>query len=657
MSTAVGKEDRAGRILIIDDLRENRLLLALHLRAKQYELLEAADGLEGLHIARREQPDLILLDVMMPRMNGYEVCQALKSDPLTQDIPIIIVSALRDASSRVQGIEAGADEFLSRPHDRDELLVRVRSLIQLRRTRMALQREHDKLRLLYNVSQTIMGHLDLEQIMAAMVKAMEAFWIEARANIFLLDEAGRVTHKLLAPYRSPIPANKLASIVMAEGFAGWVVHHRRGDIIADVDADDRWVRLPGQPDTVRAAMAVPLAKAGQVIGLITLTHPRPGYFEPEHMDLLQAIAGQAATVIQNARYFQEINEKQRKLEALLSQSTDAVITTDEEYAVTRVNHAAETLLSLREGEIIGRPLSDIPQLNWLLPLFEQAHSLPVTEEVALEKGRIVVSSVSLVQDVGYLVVVQDITKLKAVEQQRLEIERREKLRLRETFGRYVSPRLAEHILADNPAILARRERRQAVVLFADLRNFTQMLSNMPAGEAIELLNEFFDNMTEVVYTNEGTIFDLIGDELEVGFNVPLDQPDAAQRAVKTAIAMQARFDQLEREWSRRADTRLGLGIGLDMGDVLIGNVGARTHMNYAMVGRVVNTAHRLVELAGNGQILLSPQVYATVVQSPGLLAEQIQCRPLGPVKIKGIAEPQMIYLVESKSTFAGLIPA
>lgn len=110
-------------ILVIDDREDNRLLLSSQLKTQGYEMLHAEDGLIGLNMARQQKPALILLDVMMPTISGYDVCQKLKADAATKGIPIIMVTALRDVQYRVKGIESGADEFLSRPYDRAELLV------------------------------------------------------------------------------------------------------------------------------------------------------------------------------------------------------------------------------------------------------------------------------------------------------------------------------------------------------------------------------------------------------------------------------------------------------------------------------------------------------------------------------------------------------
>ena len=112
-------------ILIIDDSPVNHKLLATQLREANYHILSVTSGPEGLQVVQSQSVDLIMLDVMMPDMDGFEVCRRLKSNPKTSDIPIIFLTALRDISYRLKGIEAGGDEFLSRPHNREELLLRV----------------------------------------------------------------------------------------------------------------------------------------------------------------------------------------------------------------------------------------------------------------------------------------------------------------------------------------------------------------------------------------------------------------------------------------------------------------------------------------------------------------------------------------------------
>ena len=123
----------AGRILIVDDLAENRDLLTRLLVGDGHLVYTATNGAGALELVAREQPDLVLLDVMMPRLNGFEVCRELKRNPSTRLIPVVLVTALYDSEDKMRGIEAGADDFLTKPVNQHELQARVRSLLRVKR--------------------------------------------------------------------------------------------------------------------------------------------------------------------------------------------------------------------------------------------------------------------------------------------------------------------------------------------------------------------------------------------------------------------------------------------------------------------------------------------------------------------------------------------
>jgi two-component system cell cycle response regulator len=121
-----------GRVLVVDDVSTNRIVLKVKLADACYEVLQAANGLTGLEIARRELPDVILLDLDLPDISGIEVCRRLRADPATRTIPIVMVTALDDAVARCAALAAGADDFLSKPLDDQVLLARLRSLLRAR---------------------------------------------------------------------------------------------------------------------------------------------------------------------------------------------------------------------------------------------------------------------------------------------------------------------------------------------------------------------------------------------------------------------------------------------------------------------------------------------------------------------------------------------
>jgi class 3 adenylate cyclase len=225
---------------------------------------------------------------------------------------------------------------------------------------------------------------------------------------------------------------------------------------------------------------------------------------------------------------------------------------------------------------------------------------------------------------------------KELEGRRLAAEVQEKEAIRKTFSRYLSPRLAERVLAQGGDVFRNLSTRTAVVaLFADLRGFTRLSETVPVSSIVPMLNEFFAVLTGAAHENEGTVFSMAGDSMLVGFNVPVPQPDAAERALQTARSMIERFAPVAKRWRAEHGLATGIGIGIEAGEAVAGNVGAASFMSYTIIGDPVNVAARLMQRAAPNELLIGPGA-ARALRAQLEKADALDRRR---VELKGKAEP------------------
>ena len=355
-----------GRVLVVDDTPVNLKLLADLLAAKGYTVATATSGAEALARIEAEPLDLVLLDVMMPGMSGYEVCRKIRDNPATVMLPVVMVTALDPAQERVKGIEAGADDFLTKPIHQPELLARVRSLLRV---------------------------------------------------------------KML---------------------------------------------------------------------------------------------------------WDQVAELNRTLE--------------------------------------GR----------------------VAEQVA-------------------------------------QLERLGRLR------RFFSPQLAEAIVSGGADDPLRSHRREITVVFLDLRGFTAFAETAEPEEIMGVLREYHAAMGQLILEHEGTLERFTGDGMMIFFNDPTPVPDPQERAVRMALAMRERVDDLVRVWRKRG-YELDFGVGIAQGYATLGAIGFEGRWDYGAIGTVTNLAARLCGEAQPGQILISRRLYSA-------LEERIEAMPVGEMSLKGFSRPVSVYNV------------
>lgn len=203
------------RILVVDDIEANVRLLQAKLSAEYYDVLTASDGVTALHLAAADQPDVILLDVMMPGLDGFEVCRRLKADAATRHIPVVMVTALDGREDRITGLEAGADDFLTKPLDDLMLFARVRSLTRLKATTEELRKREESGRRL---------------------GLLEAGGLQARTSggrILIVDDqtrqAERMAAELSTEHRVTIEADPAKALMSARGAVDLMIVNAASD--------------------------------------------------------------------------------------------------------------------------------------------------------------------------------------------------------------------------------------------------------------------------------------------------------------------------------------------------------------------------------------------------------------------------------------------
>jgi adenylate cyclase len=218
------------------------------------------------------------------------------------------------------------------------------------------------------------------------------------------------------------------------------------------------------------------------------------------------------------------------------------------------------------------------------------------------------------------------------------VERRARQRTVRFLSSYVSPDVVKRLLESEQELQFGGQRAHITVLFSDIRGFTALSERISPEEVVELLNEYFGEMTKIIFDHEGTLDKFMGDAIMVFFGHPERREDDALRAVRTALAMQERMRRLQTRWEVEEKESIGVGIGISTGDVVVGNVGTSEKAEYTAIGNDVNLAFRLQALAEAGEILIGETTWRE-------LDGCVEVKQQEPVRVKGKSEPVAIYRV------------
>lgn len=311
-------ENFTSTILIVDDEPAIRVGLEELLTAEGYTVACASTGAEAMTKAAELTPDLIMLDVMMPDMDGFAVCRRLRADALLAEAPIIMVTALADRDSRLRGFEAGADDYISKPIDIHELLARVRTTTRLNRYRRllteqtrrrqaeeTLQRQLEELVILHAVARAGAETVSEDALIERATQMMDHLLGADCFGVFLLDETAGVL-RAHPSYRPCGPGTPQVIPLEGRHIFGRVAADGRPRYIPDIDDEtEHWEAIP----SIHSILCAPLPTGERIIGAVNAGSARRDAFTADDERLLVTFANQLATAIEKVRLMNTLEQR------------------------------------------------------------------------------------------------------------------------------------------------------------------------------------------------------------------------------------------------------------------------------------------------------------------------------------------------------------
>jgi PAS domain S-box-containing protein len=514
-------------------------------------------------------------------------------------------------------------------------------LEELRDTFSASEVERRNLQALAEINQVINSSLDLNTVLNEVIDTIIRLTGAERAFLMLRDDRGELEIKTARNWeRESVGAGdvEISRTIIDRVLA-------QGEAVLTTNATED-PRFGGQHSVVaynlRSILCVPLKVKGQLTGVIYADNKaKAALFSPRERDLLTSFAHQAAVALENARLFAsvqatlaEVTELKNLMEDVFASIASGVITSDIEDKITLCNRAAERILATPSNVLVGSSLGELlPKLADELPekvtqvKFKDMRVIDLEVRPVLDGRGSVALSLNLTplktaddSTRGVAMVVDDLT-----ERRRLEAQRR-------LFERMVSPAVIEQL--DPDRLQLGGQLREITTLFADIRGFTSFSEQIDPATLVSVLNEYLAGAAEAVLAEEGTIDKFQGDAIMAWFNAPIPQKDHSLRAARAALGIRQAVYQVRQRMEPRF--RLSFGVGIHVGEGLLGLVGTRKRLDYTAIGDSVNTAKRLQENAAPDQILVSAAAVAR-------MKDAAELRPVPPLQAHGKRQPLEVF--------------
>lgn len=374
---------RSPCILIVDDDNDFVVMASQLLGYAGYRTLTATSGdaaLDLLHQlstdAQEDGVDLVLLDVMLPGIDGVEVCRRLRQAPALRHIPIILVTALDTADQVITGLDAGADDYITKPFEPAVLLARIRAQLRLRSMERELEQRNRDLAALNAITAAVTASLELDEILTATMQGIRSV-LDVEGGILLLldEERGTLTFKQAFNHSQDWIVERGAEC--SQGLVAACLRERVSLVVNDVSSDPRFDpeqdTLGEGSQATRSLACAPLLVKGRPLGAIALVNKIGGPFTRRDVHLLESIVASVAVALENSRLFHNLTaayadlethrwqllQSHNTLQALFDGITDGLYIVDATLNLVAVNQARATRVNAQPEALIGRPCYEV----------------------------------------------------------------------------------------------------------------------------------------------------------------------------------------------------------------------------------------------------------------------------------------------------------
>ena len=420
-----------------------------------------------------------------------------------------------------------------------------------------------------------------------------------------------------------------------------LIFNKRKGIVSEINETRKALNFEIDQDAFlsktlcKYGLIAPLLEKKNLVGVIILfdKESRKGLspFHDSDVNMLSAIASQASVAYNNIKLLENIKEAKTFNDNVMQSIVTGVFTTNLMGEINHINRAATVIINLEKEQVLGNHYEYIFESNESVTQLITKCEL---ESVTLSESQVVLScngksttvniSVSpllndTLEPIGSVVAMEDLSNID---------------KLKSTFKKYVSKQIVDQLLENEEMLNLGGQEQEATILFSDIRGFTSMSETMAPNEVVETLNDYFNLMIEIIFKYNGTLDKIIGDALMVIYGAPNATEQDTKNAVLTAIEMQEKLIQFNQDRIINLKQPIKIGIGINRGKVISGNIGSKQQMNFTVIGDSVNLASRLCSVAASDEIIVSDAVWKKVKD-----LKTFKSKKLNPVKVKGKVKP------------------